>query len=50
MTVHDERSAIVKYERPKIVDYGTLLELTQAGNVANSDVPAGNSNTAYPPS
>ena len=31
---------MAKYERPKIVDYGTLLELTQAGSVSNSDVPA----------
>jgi hypothetical protein len=41
---------MVKYERPKIVDYGSLVELTLAGNVTNSDVPHGNSNTAYPPS
>lgn len=41
---------MAKYERPKIVDYGTLLELTQAGSVSNSDVPSGNANTAYPPS
>jgi hypothetical protein len=41
---------MVKYERPKVVDYGTLLQLTQAGTVVNSDVPHGNNNTAYPPS
>jgi hypothetical protein len=41
---------LIKYEKPKIVDYGSLLELTKAGNVVNSDVPHGNANTAYPPS
>jgi len=41
---------MVKYERPKIVDYGSLVDLTLSGNVANADVPHGNSNTAYPPS
>jgi hypothetical protein len=40
----------VIYKRPTIVDYGTLLALTSAGNVTNSDVPHGNSDTAYPPS
>jgi hypothetical protein len=41
---------MLKYERPKIVDYGTLLELTQQGSVMNADVPSGSPNTAYPPS
>jgi hypothetical protein len=41
---------MTKYERPKIVDYGSLLKLTQAGSVTNSDVPHGNANSAYPPS
>lgn len=41
---------MLKYERPKIVDYGTLLELTQSGNVTNADVPHGNANSAWPPS
>jgi hypothetical protein len=39
-----------QYEAPKITDYGSLVELTQAGNVANSDAPHGINNTAYPPS
>jgi len=38
---------VLEYERPHVVDYGTLVELTAAGNVVNADVPHGNSNTAY---
>ncbi len=40
---------MTNYERPKIVDYGTLVQLTQAGHAANSDLPYGNANTAYTP-
>jgi hypothetical protein len=40
---------MVKYERPKIVDYGTLLQLTQQGSAPNADLPNGNNNTAYYP-
>jgi hypothetical protein len=36
-----------EYESPKIVDYGSLLELTKSGHVTNSDVPAGTPNTAF---
>jgi hypothetical protein len=36
-----------RYEQPKITDYGTLLELTQSGNVEHSDVPMGSPNTAF---
>jgi hypothetical protein len=39
-----------KYERPKIVDYGSLVQLTLAGNAPNADVPHGNDGTAYYPS
>ena len=39
-----------KYERPKIVDYGSLLQLTLTGSVPNADVPHGNNDTAFPPS
>jgi hypothetical protein len=39
-----------QYERPKITDYGSLLQLTQAGGAPNADMPHGNNNTAYPPS
>jgi hypothetical protein len=30
-----------EYERPKVVDYGTLGELTAAGSFPHHDVPAG---------
>jgi hypothetical protein len=36
----------LEYERPTVVDYGTLVELTASGNVLNKDVPGGNTNTA----
>jgi hypothetical protein len=35
------------YESPELTDYGTLLELTQAGTVPNADVPNGNNDTAF---
>lgn len=39
---------MVKYEKPEVVDYGTLLQLTQsAGHQTNSDLPKGKPNTAY---
>jgi hypothetical protein len=37
----------IEYERPKIVDYGSLSELTKAGGLPNSDSPSGDSNTAF---
>lgn len=43
-----EDEAVARYDAPKIVDYGTLVELTEAGNLANSDVPFGDPNTAFP--
>jgi hypothetical protein len=36
------------YESPDIKDYGTLLDLTQALNLKNSDSPSGTPNTAFP--
>jgi hypothetical protein len=44
-----EQAQPAVYEQPRIVDYGTLLELTQAnGTVFPSDVPKGHPNTAFP--
>jgi hypothetical protein len=37
-----------EYEAPRVVDYGTLVELTRISNQANSDSPAGTPNTAFP--
>lgn len=37
------------YKMPVVVDYGTVAELTAAAGAANSDVPEGTPNTAYPP-
>jgi hypothetical protein len=45
VTPQEEKDA--RYEEPKITDYGTLLELTQAGNLQHSDVPMGAPNTAF---
>lgn len=36
------------YERPLITDYGTLVDLTQAGNLTHADIPHGAPDTAYP--
>jgi hypothetical protein len=36
------------YERPSVVDYGTLVDITRALNLSNSDSPAGTPNTAFP--
>jgi hypothetical protein len=44
-----ERSQIAKYEEPKVVDHGTLLDLTRVGGtVAQKDVPHGLPNSAFP--
>lgn len=45
--LHEDEPA-TRYDAPEIVDYGTLVELTEAGNLANSDVPFGDPNTAFP--
>lgn len=37
------------YVAPAIFSLGSPAELTQAGNVPNSDTPNGLDNTAYPP-
>lgn len=37
------------YKMPVVVDYGNVVDLTKQGNVQNSDVPNGNSPSAYPP-
>ncbi|HWE13258.1 MAG TPA: hypothetical protein VG365_07095 [Solirubrobacteraceae bacterium] len=44
-TPQEEKGA--HYEQPKITDYGTLLELTQAGTLQHSDVPMGAPNTSF---
>jgi hypothetical protein len=36
-----------EYEQPKIVDYGSLLELTKAASSENSDVMGGANGTAF---
>jgi hypothetical protein len=47
--MNDRRTVMVTYESPQITDYGTLVELTQAGASPNRDTPTGVNNTAYPP-
>jgi hypothetical protein len=37
------------YEKPEVIDYGTLVELTANGSKPNADVPFGNDNTAFSP-
>lgn len=36
------------YPVPKLVYHGAVTELTRQGTAANSDVPEGIANTAYP--
>lgn len=43
-----EKDPVPEYERPSVVDYGTLVDITRGLNLVNSDVPAGTPNTAYP--
>ena len=46
---HTTETKRSEYEQPKVVDYGTLLELTEANGTVNpSDVPHGHPNTAFP--
>ena len=45
--VDDRAKDRVTYERPGITDYGTLLDLTLAGDQPNADAPQGNNNTAF---
>jgi hypothetical protein len=37
---------VIEYETPKIVDYGSLSELTKSGHVVNKDLPGGDPSTA----
>jgi hypothetical protein len=37
----------MEYEQPKIVDYGSLSELTKTASSENSDVLGGNNGTAF---
>lgn len=39
---------MIKYEKPTIVDYGTLLELTLMQGSPNRDMPTGDANTSWP--
>ena len=43
----DSRTDLAEYEKPRIVDYGSLVELTRASTLENSDSPSGTPNTAY---
>lgn len=42
------KDRVPSYERPGVTDYGTLLDLTEAGLAVNADTPAGIANTAFP--
>lgn len=43
-----EQPKVSEYEQPKVIDYGTLLELTAVGGrLPNSDVPMGQPNSAF---
>jgi hypothetical protein len=40
-TKEQVQEQVLEYERPNVVDYGTLVELTAAGGLPNGDVPHG---------
>lgn len=42
------KDEVPEYERPSVVDYGTLIDITRAGDQPNADIPNGNNNTAFP--
>ena len=37
------------YTAPQVITHGNVEKITLAGNLANSDVPTGTPNTAFPP-
>lgn len=37
------------YTKPTVTVYGAVEEITQQGNAPSTDVPQGDSNTAYSP-
>lgn len=37
------------YAMPRLVVYGRVEDITRSSNQVNSDTPAGNNNTAFPP-
>jgi hypothetical protein len=47
--MEDREKEQMTYEPPTVIDYGTLLEVTQASNFQNRDNPTGTNNTAYSP-
>jgi len=51
MTRNDwkEPNHMETYEKPEVIDYGTLLELTATGNKPFADLPHGANNTAFSP-
>lgn len=44
-----KKEQVPAYEPPRLIDYGTLVDLTRAGHMPNTDVPHGVNNTAFPP-
>jgi hypothetical protein len=46
---NDQQFETRNYESPKVIDYGTLQELTESGGTVNpADVPHGHPGTAFP--
>jgi hypothetical protein len=46
---NEQQTEKLSYEQPKVTDYGTLQELTEAGGSVNpADVPHGHPDSAYP--
>ena len=47
MENHDkdhEKDQVPEYERPSVVDYGTLVDITRASGLVNADSPSGKNN------
>jgi len=45
---NQENDHVPEYEPPSVVDYGTLVDITRAGGLPNSDDIVGTPNTAFP--
>ena len=43
-----EQEKSTTYESPRVMDYGTLVDITRSGSQTNADVPKGINNACLP--
>ena len=46
--MHEKVKESSTYESPRVMDYGTLVDITRAGAQVNADAPGGNNNACLP--